>query len=174
MSNRGPFVMVDADIMLAPDPGSIGLGDAVGQGNFLIARRTVLPILTGVRALVRGGFDFFAVHAQYAERVDIGLIFGVAWWDHYFPWLMGADNCRAIHAAKPLAFHLEHKERWEWRLCIDLGYRFPQEVLGLLQQVPLPLTNLRAPFGPCRQQPNRGARPTRAVPSSLPQARPLG
>ena len=56
------------------------------------------------------------------------MVFGTMDGDHYFPLAMLAQGCRIQQMTEPVAFHLNHRERWSWPVGETLGQTFVAKI----------------------------------------------
>lgn len=129
---QGPFGLLNADIAIPPSAGLASVVASIEPGRFLFARRRDTADPTHDRGVpYHGGFDFFAGHTRDLRDVrDTGFVFGLPWWDHYFPLLMLMRGCR-VTQLEPQVLHLEHDERWEPSTFDSFGERFVSAITRL-------------------------------------------
>ena len=122
----GPIVITNSDIILDV---SMRTRDAIKEltpGTGIIAKRfdvDSLEVRPGVKD--KYGCDFFAFHSKDLDKYrDTEFIFGAPWWDHYLPLIMILRGLTVILPSEPIAYHLDHTERWDRDLWVRLGTRF--------------------------------------------------
>ncbi|RPH92437.1 MAG: hypothetical protein EHM68_17215 [Lysobacterales bacterium] len=123
---EGPVVVVNSDILLEMNSAMQQRISNIRPGECLISRRTDIHDLDcRVGQEYARGFDFFACHSHdLAEYANHDFVFGMPWWDHYFPIHLFLGGLKSLPAAQPFAFHLAHEEAWERSSWFMLGNRF--------------------------------------------------
>jgi hypothetical protein len=117
------FAITNADIFLSPVIG--GVVKNMRDNEFVIERRLDVVSISSKGDEYRYGIDFCAANLNVALNLpDIGLIFGVPWWDHYFPLMLGFSGQRRAPMVGGLLQHLKHEERWQQKLWHALGSEF--------------------------------------------------
>ncbi|MFO1184894.1 MAG: hypothetical protein U1E56_08910 [Bauldia sp.] len=98
---------------------------SIRPGEVLFSRRLDWPAEDRARRTVAiHGFDFFAGHSDDLRSFGgSGLVFGLPWWDHFFPLAMWINGVRLRQLA-PVVAHLDHGERWDSASWHQLGTRF--------------------------------------------------
>ena len=132
VSGGGVIAITNADILLGKNDTILEKIRKLGAGEFIIGQRIDIQDPSELSGELYGfGFDFFAIHASDIELVsnDIGLIFGMPWWDHYLPIALIGRGLKPVAIDEPFAFHLLHTERWNFDLWQSLGTKFIDAML---------------------------------------------
>jgi hypothetical protein len=129
---EGPFVLVNADIII---PAGAGLADKVTslkRGQMMFGRRLDVAELGASGKVYFNGYDFFAAHAEdTAALAETRLVFGAPWWDHFLPLAMHLHGCHVMQL-EPQVIHLLHVERWNLATYRELGDQFAAEMLRMV------------------------------------------
>lgn len=120
------IVITNADIRIAPSFDLAARVGALRPGCALIGRRVDVAdpgLLTG--APYHLGYDFVAMHREDAAAIpDLGLVFGMPWWDYFLPTWIGLRGGRLIEIEPRFLFHLRHTARWEDRDWSEVGWSY--------------------------------------------------
>ncbi len=72
------------------------------------------------------------MNEKAARRIsDIGLIFGAPWWDHWLP-IIAREAGMRLQQTGPQIDHLNHEDRWDWKLWHDLGWQYAAKAKPLI------------------------------------------
>jgi hypothetical protein len=130
-AGQSVFAITNADVRLEPTVAIAERVRALQPGQALFARRIDVSEPTASEGIPYGpGFDFFAMHVQDAARLpDFGLIFGAPWWDHFVPTVLGLMGVELTLEREPFVYHLNHEERWQLAVWMQLGERYAEAVM---------------------------------------------
>ena len=64
---------------------------------------------------------------------------GVPWWDYHVPLQLFLRGVHTRVVREPVAFHLQHEERWDDRLWRRFGLRYANFVLDNRPRMPDPI-----------------------------------
>jgi len=135
---EGPAVVINSDILLELTPAMQQQISNIRPGQCVFSRRTDIHSLdsrTGEQ--YTRGYDFFAFHTRDLSTFsNQDFVFGMPWWDHYFPIHMYLRGLKPLPATKPFAFHLAHDERWDIESWMLLGKRFLQLIQREISSLP--------------------------------------
>ena len=128
----GPLAITNADILIDMTDSTRQAISGLKPGQCLISRRRDIEQVDSRNGVdYRFGYDFFAFHARDLSTFsNDDFVFGMPWWDHYFPISMYMRGIRSLPAINPFVYHLAHTERWEPDNWVALGKRF----LELIQE----------------------------------------
>lgn len=122
----GPIALTNADILLDNPQEIQALIRSIKPGRCFVGKRLDIDSLTTRNGIEHPyGYDFFAFHSrdiQYYSESEF--IFGMPWWDHFFPLFMAVHGIKILPISTPFVFHLTHHERWDEGLRVKYGIKF--------------------------------------------------
>jgi len=127
----GPIAIINADIEMDFTADDLNRISTLQRGTFICERRRDYQNGDkGKSTPYSGGFDFFALHRDDLPLMfNTELVFGMPWWDHYFPVALLARNFQHIHLGRQSSiYHLDHDERWDMKRFFHFGYVFRSEI----------------------------------------------
>lgn len=126
----GPVAIANADILLMNTSTTLDTIRDIKPGQCLVIKRFDIESMESKEGIEdTQGYDFFAFHStDIPKYTDTQFIFGVPWWDHYFPLRMAMHGIKIMTINTPFAFHLNHNERWDPDLWVKYGLKFAEKM----------------------------------------------
>ena len=128
--------IANADVLLDPGFDVHATVRALPRGVALLAKRidVVAPDLR-VGTPYEPGYDFFAMPRDDLARLpDVGLVFGLPWWDHFLPTWLRVCGVQLVAAREPFVFHLRHEDRWPQDVWSHVGWAYTHGLLRRLRR----------------------------------------
>ncbi len=121
--DRPVYGIVNSDIHLKADDNILAFLQAEANQSLLFGHRLDVTSLSSSQGdFYRNGYDFF-----FFDRSLLGLYpdsilsLGVTWWDYWTVLIPALNGFPVKKLVSPLAYHLEHPNRWDRKQWIHVG-----------------------------------------------------